>query len=187
MVCYKYQQRSLQRWVLTRNSSNSRLTSFKYFFQHMAFICKCTRFPSYCRDRRATIAFLTNIFVLKALGWCFPDISAVGRSSLLLAERSSFSLISCSTLISYYLSLLQIYIDVKGGVAFSSDDTQIRTTEEQAYKRTVYLLDHNVTLIYILFSPVKFINKYQASIFHDMRIIFFSRWHPDSNQRRPVL
>ena len=44
-----------------------------------------------------TINLLTNIFVLQALGWCFPDISEVGRSSLLLAERSSFSLISCFT------------------------------------------------------------------------------------------
>ena len=37
-----------------------------------------------------------NIFVLKAFGWCFPGISGVRRSGLLLAERSSFSLISCS-------------------------------------------------------------------------------------------
>ena len=33
IVYYKYQQRSLQRWVLTRNSSNSRLTSLKYFYK----------------------------------------------------------------------------------------------------------------------------------------------------------
>ena len=32
IVYYKYQQRSLQRRVLTRNSSNSRLTSLKYFY-----------------------------------------------------------------------------------------------------------------------------------------------------------
>ena len=31
-VYYKYQQRSLQWWVLTWNSSNSRLTSFEIFF-----------------------------------------------------------------------------------------------------------------------------------------------------------
>ena len=33
IVYYKYQQRSLQRWVqvLTRNSSNSRPTSLQYF------------------------------------------------------------------------------------------------------------------------------------------------------------
>ena len=37
------------------------------------------------------------MFVLKVLGWCFPGISEVGRSRLVLAERSSFSLISCST------------------------------------------------------------------------------------------
>ena len=43
------------------------------------------------------IDLLTDIFVLKALGWCIPGISEVGRSSL-HAERSSFSLISCSTL-----------------------------------------------------------------------------------------
>ena len=33
IVYYNYQQRSLQRWVLTRNSSNSRLTSLKYFYE----------------------------------------------------------------------------------------------------------------------------------------------------------
>ena len=44
------------------------------------------------------IDLLTNIFVLKALGWCIPGISEVGRSSL-LAERSSFSLVSCSAFI----------------------------------------------------------------------------------------
>ena len=43
------------------------------------------------------IDLLMNIFVRKALGWCFPGISEVGRSSLLLAERCSISLISCST------------------------------------------------------------------------------------------
>ena len=44
------------------------------------------------------IDLLTNIFVLKALGWFFPGISEVGRSSILLAERSSFfCLFSCST------------------------------------------------------------------------------------------
>ena len=30
---YKYQQRILQRRVFTRNSSNSRLTSLKYFYK----------------------------------------------------------------------------------------------------------------------------------------------------------
>ena len=33
------------------------------------------------------------------------------------------------------------------GITFFSDDTQIRTTEDQAYRRTVYLLDHNVIFI----------------------------------------
>ena len=47
-----------------------------------------------------------------------PGVSEGGRSSLLLAERSSFSLISCSTLISYYLFLLQIYIDFFRGSLF---------------------------------------------------------------------
>ena len=37
---------------------------------------------------------------------------------------------------------------------FFSDDTQIRTTEEQGYKRTVYLLDDNVTLISTLFLQI---------------------------------
>ena len=40
------------------------------------------------------------------------------------------------------------------GIAFFSDDTQIRTTEEQDYKRTVYLLAHNVTLISILLLQI---------------------------------
>ena len=44
-----------------------------------------------------TIDLLANIFVLEALGRCIPGISDVKRSRLLLAERSSFSLISCST------------------------------------------------------------------------------------------
>ena len=30
-------------------------------------------------------------------------------------------------------------------IIFLSDDTRIRTSEGQDYKRTVYLLDHNVT------------------------------------------
>ena len=47
-------------------------------------------------DAYLYIDLLMNIFVLKALGWCFPGISGVGRSRLLLAEGSSFSLISCS-------------------------------------------------------------------------------------------
>ena len=68
-------------------------------------------------------------------------ISAVGRSSVLFAERSSFSLISCSTL----------SIFVTSTIFFCSDDTQIRTTEEQDYKRTVYLVDHNVTFIDVCF------------------------------------
>ena len=34
------------------------------------------------------------------------------------------------------------------GITYFSDDTQIRTTEDQVYKRTVYLLDLNVTLIF---------------------------------------
>ena len=53
------------------------------------------------------------------------------------------------------------------GITFFSDDTQIRTTEDQAYKRTVYLLDHNVTLMPILFLQIILINKYQVSIFHE--------------------
>ena len=120
------------------------------------------------------IDLLTNIFLLEALGWCFPDISDVGRSNLLLAERSSFSLISCSTLLSYYFIVTNIYIYrfFLGGVTCFSDDTQIRTTEEQAYKRTVYLLDHNVTLMSVLFLQIEFINNYQASIFHEDRFFF---------------
>ena len=50
---------------------------------------------------------------------------------------------------------------------FFSDDTQTRTTEDQAYKQTVYLLDHSVTLISIIFLRLKLINKYQVSIFHE--------------------
>ena len=84
------------------------------------------------------IDLLTNIFVLKALGWCFPGISEVGRSSLLLAKRSSFSFFLAPP----DLFLLLIHIDFFMGITFFTDDTQIRTTEEQNYKRTVYLLDH---------------------------------------------
>ena len=49
------------------------------------------------------------------------------------------------------------------GSLFFSDDTHIRTTEDQAYKRTVYLLliDHSLTLMSILFLQVKLINEYQ--------------------------
>ena len=57
---------------------------------------------------------------------------------------------------------LQIYINFSIGITFFSDGTQIRTTEDQAYKRTVYLLDHSVTLISILFLQIKLINKYQV-------------------------
>ena len=53
------------------------------------------------------------------------------------------------------------------GSFFFSDDTQIRTTEDQDYKRTVYLLDHIVTLISILFLQIKLINKYRISILHE--------------------
>ena len=58
-------------------------------------------------------------------------------------------------------------------IYFFSDGTRIRTTEGQDYKRTVYLLDHNVTLTSILFLQIKLIAyKYQVSIFHEN--IFFS-------------
>ena len=33
IIYYEYQQRSLRRWVWTRNSSNSRLTSLNYFYK----------------------------------------------------------------------------------------------------------------------------------------------------------
>ena len=42
-----------------------------------------------------------------------------------------------------------------GNHFFFPDNTQIRTTEEQDYKRTVYLRDHSVTLISILFLQTK--------------------------------
>ena len=55
---------------------------------------------------------------------------------------------------------LQIYIDFLLGSLFLFDDTQVRTTEDQAYKRTVYLLDHSsVTLISILFPQIKLITE----------------------------
>ena len=40
------------------------------------------------------------------------------------------------------------------GITFFHDDTQIQTTGEQDYKRTVYLLDHNVVLISVLFLQI---------------------------------
>ena len=84
-----------------------------------------------------------------------PGISEVGWYSLLLAERFSFSLISCSTSISYLsFFITNLYRFFNGDHFFFSDDTQIRTTEEQAYKRTAYLLDHNVTLISLLFLQI---------------------------------
>ena len=54
------------------------------------------------------IDLLTNIFLLKALGWCMPGISEVGRSCS-LAERSSFSLISCSTLSIFVTNLYRFF------------------------------------------------------------------------------
>ena len=124
---------------------------------------------------RNNIDLLTNIFVLKALGWCFPGISGVGRSSLILAERSRFSLISCST----WSIFVTKYIVIFMGITFFPADTQIRTTEKQDYKRAVYLLDHNVTLTSILFYT------HICRFFHWDH--FYFRWHSDSNHRRPSL
>ena len=50
------------------------------------------------RRRPCGALILTSLFLLRVLGWCVPGISGVGRSSL-LAERSSFSLVSCSAFI----------------------------------------------------------------------------------------
>ena len=50
------------------------------------------------------------------------------------------------------LFLSQICIDFSMGITFFPDDTQIRTTEDQAYKRTVYLLDKPQRHIDIFFD-----------------------------------
>ena len=66
------------------------------------------------RDRNITLIYIFLQIVL--------SISEVGRSSL-LAERPSFSLISCST----WSIFVTKYIDFCMGITFFSDDTQIRT------------------------------------------------------------
>ena len=40
------------------------------------------------------------------------------------------------------------------GIIFFSDDTRIRTSEGQDYKRTVYLLDHKVTAAVVSTSTI---------------------------------
>ena len=85
------------------------------------------RTSRYSRLKKSTLDLLTSIFMLKALIQCIPGISAVGRSSL-LAERSSFSLISCSTLSIFVTNIYRFFL--RG--SFFSDDTQIRTTEDEA-------------------------------------------------------
>ena len=68
---------------------------------------------------------------------------------------------------------IYVYISIflRESLSFS-DDTQIRTTEEQEdFKQTVYLLDH-VTLIFMVFSQIKLRNKYQVSIFHEDHFFF---------------
>ena len=115
----------------------------------LCFIFLFMPYLSYPSSRRTWMRrkdLLTNIFVLKALGWCFPGISEVGRFIFLRHGPAFFDfLIHLNKLLSF---LLQIYIyRFFLGSLFFFDDTQIRTTEERAYKQTVYLLDHNVTLI----------------------------------------
>ena len=39
-------------------------------------------------------------------------------------------------------------------IIFISDDIRIRTSEGQGYKRTVYLLDHNVTVVVVSTSTI---------------------------------
>ena len=51
----------------------------------------------------------------------------------------------------YFIFTTTIYRFFLWESLFFSDDTRFRTTEDQAYKRTVYLLDHSVTWISILF------------------------------------
>ena len=70
-------------------------------------------------------------------------------------------LITCGTVQLFFNFVLHLVyfcynlcIDFSWELLFFSGDTQIRTIEEQDYKRTVYLLDHNVTLISILFLQI---------------------------------
>ena len=106
------------------------------------------------RTGMTVVDLLPHIFVLKALGWCNPGISAVGRSSL-LAEWSSFSLFSCSTSSIFITNIYRFFM----GITFS-DDTKIRTAEDEAYKRTLYLLDHNVTAAVVSTSIIFFMCNY---------------------------
>ena len=42
-------------------------------------------------------------------------------------------------------------------IIFYSDDTRIRTSEGQDFKRTVYLLDHNVTAAAVFTSTIFYV------------------------------
>ena len=111
--------------------------------------------------------YIDTRYVLKASQlWQLYSLASPGvllgyRLLSLIAERSSFSLISCSTLFIYYrLSFLQT-LTCFWRSFFFPDDIRIRTIEDQAHKRTVYLLDHEVTATLCCssqrFSPCPFL------------------------------
>ena len=63
------------------------------------------------------INILIDIFLLKVLGWCTPGISGVPlghRLRAVFAERSSFSLVSCSALLFCVCSFCKLFLDVSG-------------------------------------------------------------------------
>ena len=51
-----------------------------------------------------------------------------------------------------------------------SDDTQIRTSEGQDYKRTVYLLDHNVTAAVVSTSTIFVMCNYYCILAKHTRV-----------------
>ena len=89
---------------LSRVEHYNNYLNTKYVFVHRAL-----NIPSIIDTGH--IDLYTHVFMLKALGWCIPGISDVGRFNL-LAERSSFSSIFRSTCSSFgticpaYLSFL---------------------------------------------------------------------------------
>ena len=134
--------------------------------------------------------------MLKAFCWCIPGISGVGRSSL-LAERSSFSLIPCSTWSIFVTTRLYI-VFLWGYTFFFSHDPWIQPTKTRLMsEQSIYCVYVCVCVFFTLnhsstrrhpAHPVS--RRPQSHIdiyFFFMRIIFFPRWHRDSNQRQQDL